>query len=175
MVTRTTEQFRQRIERDLQRSSDVIFRRTGKRPRVMVWPYGAYSRETHWIADKLGMTISLGLQNVINRVDEQRVIYRYLISGNAKLANFVYGLSHIEEREPIRVAHVDLDYVYDKDKVQREKTWDCYWTESKPCASIRCICRPSRTRMETAMPMPCTSPIAICRFERTSSIASPGN
>ncbi len=113
--------FRRRVAEDLGRSAGIIKQRTGVAPRVMVWPYGAYSRETAAIADELGMSLSFGLQNIVHEMDKQTVIHRYLISKNASLQDFVYGLTHLGEKEPVRVAHVDLDFVYDDDAAQRER------------------------------------------------------
>jgi len=37
-------EYRERIRHDLQRNSDLIARKVGQRPRVMVWPYGEHQR-----------------------------------------------------------------------------------------------------------------------------------
>lgn len=117
----TDDAFQRRISKDIQRSSDILLKRTGKRPRVMVWPYGAYSKEVNKIAEKKGMVISLILNGSLNTVEDISVINRHLIMDNPSLSDFVYTLNHYSERDPIRVVHVDLDYIYDKDPVQINK------------------------------------------------------
>ena len=115
------EAFQRRISQDLQLSSDVLLKRTGKRPRVIVWPYGAYSKEVNKIAQKKGMVIALGLDDSINKVQDISVINRHLINDNPSLSDFVYNLNHFSERDPIRVAHVDIDYIYDENPEQINK------------------------------------------------------
>ena len=114
-------EFQKRISQDLQLSSDIILKRTGKRPRVIVWPYGAYSKEVNEIAQKKEMFISLGLGDALNTAQDISVINRHLISDNPSLADFVYNLNHFAEQDPIRVIHIDLDYIYDEDQEQINK------------------------------------------------------
>jgi len=116
----TDQEFHNRISNDLKKSATTIFLRTGKRPRVMVWPYGAYSEEVHAIAQKQGMFLSFTLETGLNTLDSD-VIQRYLVMDNPPLSDFVYGLTHLDKTEPIRVSHVDLDYIYDKDPEQIQR------------------------------------------------------
>jgi biofilm PGA synthesis lipoprotein PgaB len=115
----TEEQYRQRIRQDLQTSSDIIFTHTGKRPRVIVWPYGEYSLETNTLASQVGLKISVGLGNGLNALSNNTHIQRHLIMDNPALADFVYALRHLLiEQEPVRVAHIDMDYIYDDNPEQ---------------------------------------------------------
>ena len=113
-------EYRQRLRQDLQKSSDVLWRRTGKRPRVIVWPYGDYSDESRTIARRLGMKVSIGLGNGLNNVSSASHIHRYLVMNNPVLADFVYDIRHLDKTEPLRVAHIDMDYIYDEDPEQVE-------------------------------------------------------
>jgi len=38
--------YEQRINQDIQRSSDILFKHLGVRPRVIAWPYGEYNQPT---------------------------------------------------------------------------------------------------------------------------------
>ncbi len=114
----TDDNYVQRISADLKRSSDILLRHTGKRPRVMVWPYGAYSQQTHALAKQQGMLLSVALASKANRVEKADIIYRHLIIDNPDINDFIYGLHHLDDKQPIRVAHVDLDYVYDPNPAQ---------------------------------------------------------
>ncbi len=120
------EQYRRRIRNDLQRNSDLIARKTGFRPRVMVWPYGAYNQVTVDIAREVGMPITLTLED--KKVDIQNLgtIGRLLIGHGSNLENFVWQINNHNKPqiEPVRVVHLDLDYVYDPDPVQQEKNLD---------------------------------------------------
>ncbi len=110
--------YLQRVRDDLKRSADILQQYTGKRPRVMVWPYGAYSRETQAIARQQGMTLSLALDSKINAVEAVDVITRHLVIDNPDINHYIYSMHHLEDQQPIRVAHVDLDYIYDPNPEQ---------------------------------------------------------
>jgi len=116
----TDQEFQQRISSDLKQSATTIFLHTGFRPRVIVWPYGAYSQEIMAIARKHGMSLSITLESGLNNLDSP-VIQRYLVIDNPPLSDFVYDLNHLDKPEPIRVSHVDLDYIYDDDPEQIQR------------------------------------------------------
>ncbi|MFK5947472.1 MAG: poly-beta-1,6-N-acetyl-D-glucosamine N-deacetylase PgaB [Methylococcales bacterium] len=108
-------QYRQRILTDLQRNSALIKKHTGKRPRVMVWPYGEYSYETIELAAKAGMPFTLTLRDGSNKLSDSREIRRVLIEANPKLKDFVYTLEHINKSEPIRAVRVPIETLYNAD------------------------------------------------------------
>ncbi len=116
-------QYRQRIRDDLQRNSDLIALKTGVRPRVMVWPYGAYNRATVDIARDVGMPITLTLEDQKVDIKNLGSVGRLLIGHGSNLENFVWQINnHNKPRvEPVRVMHLDLDYVYDPDPEQQGK------------------------------------------------------
>lgn len=119
----TDKQWEQRVYRDLKTSSDIIKQKTGKAPRVIVWPYGRYNQALNDIAKSLGMPISLRLNEKINHVNDN-VISRFLISGNPYLSGFRYALNPSTKSPPQRIIHIDLDYIYDKNPEQQEKNLD---------------------------------------------------
>lgn len=69
---------------------------------------------------RLAFTLNDGLANVRD-LDN---IPRLLISGNPSLKAFASTVTRIQETEPVRVMHVDLDYVYDSDPAQQTKNID---------------------------------------------------
>ncbi len=115
-------QYRQRIRHDLQRNSDLIARRIGQRPRVMTWPYGAYNRITIDIARDLGMPITLSLED--DKVDIHKLgnMGRLLIGHGTTLTDFVWQVNNYikPQIKPVRVVHLDMDYVYDPDPKQQD-------------------------------------------------------
>ncbi len=116
-------QYYQRIYNDLKRNSDLIARKTGQKPRVLVWPYGAYNRITIDIADKLGMPVTMNLEE--GKVDIQNLgrVTRLLIGHGITLADFVWQITnHYKPKtESIRAASLSLDNIYDPDPEQQEK------------------------------------------------------
>jgi len=109
-----------RIRSDLTRNRDLLERRLGSRPRVMVWPFGRYHQPAIAIARDLGMPVALTLESGTSRTDALDRIRRYLVPGDLTLEDLVWELQNPDKQDPRRVAHIDLDYVYDPDPVQQE-------------------------------------------------------
>jgi biofilm PGA synthesis lipoprotein PgaB len=71
----------------------------------------------------LGSVVSFGLKPGVNDIgsnQELTGLKRLVIKGNPQLGSFVYDIHWPVEVSPVRVAHVDLDYVYDPDEKQQE-------------------------------------------------------
>lgn len=118
--------YLQRIHSDMRRASHQLEEITGTAPRIMVWPYGAYSRATLDIAAEHGMPHSFSLLSEPNRIGQgTAVMGRYLIDQETSLQTFEEILGNrIWERDELRIVHVDLDYVYDPDPIQQEANLD---------------------------------------------------
>lgn len=108
-----------RLQRDFKKNNELIEKQIGIKPRTMVWPYGEFSRLAENIATQQGLVFSLTLEDGKNTIKQGGRINRLFIQGNPSLEDFVYLLRHPEPEDPIRVAHVDLDYVYDPDPIQQ--------------------------------------------------------
>ncbi|NOX91270.1 MAG: poly-beta-1,6-N-acetyl-D-glucosamine N-deacetylase PgaB [Gammaproteobacteria bacterium] len=116
-------QYRQRIYNDLKRNSDLIARKTGQRPRVLVWPYGAYNQITIDIARKLGMPVTMSLEEGKVDIRNSGSINRLLISNGITLTDFVWQITNLykPQTELVRAARLNLDDIYDPDLKQQEK------------------------------------------------------
>ncbi len=119
--------YSRRIEADLSRSVSEIRRRTGKKPRVITWPYGRYNATSVAIAERLGFKVGLTLLDGANGPDTPLMALRRLIvEGDLTLPAFA---GELEEREgdvsdedrPQSIAHVDLDAIFDPDPAQQER------------------------------------------------------
>ncbi|VAW85237.1 Biofilm PGA synthesis deacetylase PgaB (EC 3.-) [hydrothermal vent metagenome] len=113
-------QFKQRLSQDLKRSVAQIKRHTGKAPRTLIWPYGAYNQQTIEIAASAGMPYTMNLDSGISHVTELANIRRILMPSDASLSSLVWALQPATPT-PVRVAHIDLDYIYDPDPARQEK------------------------------------------------------
>ncbi|RME32883.1 MAG: poly-beta-1,6-N-acetyl-D-glucosamine N-deacetylase PgaB [Gammaproteobacteria bacterium] len=117
--------YRARVSGDLARSMEIIERRTGRRPRVMVWPYGAHTLETVEWAAGLGLPITLTLEDdTPPTLDHLERIGRHLIERNPGAGTIAAMLRREPDRTPLRVAHVDLDYLYDPDPAAQAANLD---------------------------------------------------
>ncbi|MEE8379421.1 MAG: poly-beta-1,6-N-acetyl-D-glucosamine N-deacetylase PgaB, partial [Gammaproteobacteria bacterium] len=117
-------EYRTRIIEDLTKSRDLIHRHTGIKPKTLVWPFGAYSKKIVRLANELGFDITLTLENGVNTLNDTNAMKRLLVANEANLADMVWDLHHPINKSPVRVAHVDLDYIYDKNIAQQKKNLD---------------------------------------------------
>ncbi len=117
-------QFIRRIDDDVRKITDKIHQVSGKSPRAWVWPYGAANGTTLAIAKKRGYRLAFTLNDGLANVRDLDNIPRLLISGNPSIKAFADAVTQIQEHPPVRVMHVDLDYVYDPDPIQQTKNID---------------------------------------------------
>nr|WP_298379591.1 poly-beta-1,6-N-acetyl-D-glucosamine N-deacetylase PgaB [uncultured Halomonas sp.] len=115
-----------RVRDDLARASQQLERELGEAPRVIFWPYGAYSNATLDIAADVDMPHTFSLLGKINNIDESTwAMGRYLIDQETSMKLFEEYLSgRTWDRKTERVVHVDLDYVYDPDEAQQSRNLD---------------------------------------------------
>ncbi len=118
-------EHRARIRADLELASSRIEEEIGLAPRVVVWPYGEFNEVTEEIAAELGMPVSLGLVPGVQPIDRLTGVRRYLVTANPQVESLGWFLRRsTDATSPIRVVHVDLDYVYDDDPAQMERNLD---------------------------------------------------
>lgn len=132
-------EFYRRIKSDVGRSAEIIKRHTGRRPRVLVWPYGRYSKTGVKAALEAGykLTAALGSNdyfptfprflvfNGMNLAEVMAEVEAGLVMGDTRhqKVNFEARLpSPFSPRYPLqRVMHVDIDTVYDPNPEQQHK------------------------------------------------------
>lgn len=113
--------WRTRVRADLSRSAAVIERKTGQRPRAIVWPYGSYNQALMDIASESGMSIGLTLDDGVNTPDlGVSAMRRVLIEHDPSLSEFAAEVRGPHNREPIRVVEVSLDDIHNADPVLQE-------------------------------------------------------
>lgn len=112
--------YRARISTDVARSVSLIAEHTGRAPRVIAWPYGAYNAELSAVAAAHGLQLELTLSDGTGRLSALHAVPRHLISANAGVDELGYVLLQTPPKPLVRAAQVDLDYVYDPDPVQQE-------------------------------------------------------
>ena len=121
----TEDAYKNRLKSDFARTVQTLVNHIGKKPRVMVWPYGQFNDVAVQLARQAGMShyFSLG-EKIINKVGDKH-IGRLLLNAETDLNTVKNYLDGIDESKQIqRVLHVDLDYVYDADKAQQAKNLD---------------------------------------------------
>lgn len=116
--------YERRVREDVANITRKIKQVTGKAPRVWVWPYGEASGPALRIVQEHGYQMALNLENTLASVDDSFSVPRLLISNDPPLQAFAQAVVNMENNVEIRVAHVDLDYVYDADPQQMERNLD---------------------------------------------------
>lgn len=118
-------EYRTRIHNDLQRSIRIITQHTGKPPIAVVWPYGAFNRETAEISRSLGLKLSFGLGDVHADSDHRLGnLGRFLIMNDPTPVQIEQQVADalIPDHPPVqRAIQVDMDYIYDPDPKQTNR------------------------------------------------------
>ena len=114
-----------RLRADFARNSTLIESKAGRRPRVMVWPFGRDSIQAIAVARELGMPVTMSLVSGANNLkDDLSRIRRDELVHNPPLRDFISVVSKDPDPLPERVVQVDLDYVYDADPRQQQANID---------------------------------------------------
>ena len=129
----TEEDYHSRIALDLKTSFEQITHHTGVEPRAIVWPYGSFSDQAWTIAQSVGFTQSLILEDGNNTLSpaskseyspilsRNEHIKRYLVSDNPTDGDISIAIEPYAYQQPHRAIHVDLDYVYDPNPEQQHR------------------------------------------------------
>ena len=120
--------YRQRLHDDLQRNADLIEHQLGRRPRVIVWPYGRYNATAAAVAAELGMGVGLNLDDGANTADVPlTALRRVLMTADMGVVSGLQkelqarGADRRDTSRPATVMHVDLDNIDDPDPAQVER------------------------------------------------------
>ncbi|MFM7395911.1 MAG: poly-beta-1,6-N-acetyl-D-glucosamine N-deacetylase PgaB [Gammaproteobacteria bacterium] len=119
--------FKRRLTSDLERSASLIAKRTGRKPRVIVWPYGKYNVIAEEAARSAGMVLGLTLEDSGNSSSVSPLRLRRILMdrtmdiGDLRYAINVRNAGLTENDRPQKIAHVDLDFIYDEDVAQQER------------------------------------------------------
>ena len=114
-----------RVESDLRESVRILRQRTGRTPRAIAWPYGAWNVPLAAAAARAGLAVGLTLDEGAN---DASVPLDRLRRGYGTFDMDIAAYAALLEQQPLPVAqtlqralHVDLDYVYDPDPAQQER------------------------------------------------------
>lgn len=122
----TEEEYRRRIARDLGLSARVLEAKLGRAPRVLTWPYGAYTQLAVEEARRAGFRVLLTLRDDayggLGQLSDLETVPRRMLQGRPTLEGFARdywagGPAAPAQRRPPakRVVHADLDLLYDPD------------------------------------------------------------
>ncbi|MFU8815200.1 MAG: poly-beta-1,6-N-acetyl-D-glucosamine N-deacetylase PgaB [Pseudomonadales bacterium] len=115
--------YLERVGADLRRSTALLQQHAGVSPEAIVWPYGAYNAQAAGVAGEAGLDYSFTLDDAPNALGQYRV-HRKLIGSDMNLQHFVMTVRGLYPPQPLRAAHIDLDYVYDADPQQQARNLD---------------------------------------------------
>ncbi|SDA94143.1 biofilm PGA synthesis lipoprotein PgaB [Pseudomonas sp. NFACC15-1] len=112
--------FQARLRKDVAAISEKIRKVAGYSPRVWVWPYGEADGVALQVIGSEGYQMALTLEDGLDSLDNLMSGPRFLVSSDPDGAHFAESIVSVQTIDPMRVVHVDLDYVYDPDPVQQE-------------------------------------------------------
>ena len=113
--------YRKRIFQEIDKSSERLFQLIGRRPRVLVWPYGEYNATALDAAKQVGMNVTMGLSDGLNTLADLQVLKRLMIADDPNVQQFAEILKNQRRDQELRVAHVDMDYIYDENEEQTKR------------------------------------------------------
>ena len=116
----TEADFQARLRKDVAAISEKIRKVAGYRPRVWVWPYGEADGTALQVIGSEGYQMALTLEDGLDSLDNLMSGPRFLVASDPDGAHFAESIVSVQTMDPMRVVHVDLDYVYDADPVQQE-------------------------------------------------------
>jgi biofilm PGA synthesis lipoprotein PgaB len=123
--------YRARLRADLKSNADLLEHRLGRRPRVMVWPYGRYNHTASAVAASLGMPVGLSLDDGANTVSVPLSrLRRVLMTPDMGVTNGLTQELRVRRDDlgdasrAAKVMHVDLDNIDDPDPAQVERNLD---------------------------------------------------
>lgn len=115
-----------RIRTDLEKNSALIATHTGRKPRAMIWPYGAYNMVAVKAAHAADMPITMTLEAGPNSPDHPLArIRRDMLFYNEKISDLKRNLRQPAEYDGVelplnRVVGVDLNVLYDPDPIRQD-------------------------------------------------------
>lgn len=120
-------EFIARLRADLAHNSALIARETGKKPRTMIWPYGAYNMLGVQAAQAEGMPFIMTLEagpntpaQPLTRIRRNMLVFHDKVSDLKR--NLLQPASYDGNEQPLsRIVAVGLDALYDPDPVKQEK------------------------------------------------------
>jgi biofilm PGA synthesis lipoprotein PgaB len=118
--------YRKRIDEDMQKTQEVFRQKLGHKVSVYVWPYGEYTQVALNSAQKYDFDTFFTLLSGINDVNANALlrIKRAIVDGRQP-ENFANLLKNGDlQKQPLYVAQVDLDYIYDGNPKQMKANLD---------------------------------------------------
>lgn len=115
------EEYRQRVSSAVSKSANFIWQHAGIRPRIMVWPFGEYNEWLLEASRDAGMPHTMALWDGINTLADLRAMHRLLIADDPDEKQFAQIVKGLRADRPLRVIHLDMDYIKDPSDEQTEK------------------------------------------------------
>lgn len=121
------ESYHDRLYKDFEKSSKILEEKTGKEPRVMVWPYGRYTTAAIIQSQKAGFKMMFTLNDGVADTANIQAIPRHMVTENPSVDVFAKDFRKLfKGRTLSRIIQADLDLIYDKDPQAMNKNIDAF-------------------------------------------------
>lgn len=122
----TQSDYKERLYQDLLKNNKFLKKYTGQAPRIIVWPYGSYNKESQEMAEKAGLPIGITLDDGSNtKLTSLNGLRRILMEQTTELKDleqemWVRNKNFMNDDDTIKALHVDLDDIYDENNTKEE-------------------------------------------------------
>ena len=121
----TLQEYKARLKSDLTQSAQIIAQNTGRRPRILVWPYGQFNQTAVNIAREVGLDSDFTLSDRhLNQPSSHHMGRILLEQGTDYDTLKTYLDEKIFVPDAHRTVQIDLDYVYDANPAQTNRNID---------------------------------------------------
>ncbi|MBA4388855.1 MAG: poly-beta-1,6-N-acetyl-D-glucosamine N-deacetylase PgaB [Verrucomicrobia bacterium] len=122
----TAAEYKERIAVDHAKGVQMIADKTGKKPEIMVWPYGESNEMATEECRRAGFKLAFLLNNTVADLSHPMRIDRWIEMNNPDMADFIedferYWVPGAQDTPFTRSIQVDLDQICDKSPEQTEK------------------------------------------------------
>lgn len=119
--------YAKRLYNDFEMSRKVIWEKTGKYPKVFVWPFGRYTGIAIEEAQKAGFEMMLTLDDGLADINKITAVPRHMLEENPSIDFFVKGFRKtFLNQDRLRIIQADLDLIYDKDPAAQARNLDAF-------------------------------------------------
>jgi len=119
--------YKKRLYDDFETSRKTIEEKTGKYPKVLVWPFGRYTGIAIEEAKKTGFEMMLTLDDGLADVRKITAVPRHMLVENPSIDFFVKEFKKIFlYPERLRIIQADLDLIYDSNPEIQAKNLDAF-------------------------------------------------
>ncbi|GBG57843.1 hypothetical protein SPFL3102_01563 [Sporomusaceae bacterium FL31] len=121
----TAEQYRQRVQNDMEQTQAALTNNLGHPAKFYVWPYGEYTDTAVELANAAGFELTFALDDETSTAIQPSAVQRTIIYDNPTGPQFLQLLSQTPKPlKPLKIAQLDLDMLANTNRTELETNID---------------------------------------------------